>query len=71
MVTLTAKEKGNSLSGLVGDCYLDDRFPFELSKPLLSTASVRDVTSSCIKSIICWADAAKLISVCLAAADES
>ena len=61
IVTLTAKENGNSLSGLVGNRHQDDRFTFALSKLLLSIASVCDVTSSCIKSIICRADAAKLI----------
>ena len=61
IVTLTAKVNGNSLSGLVGNCHPDDRFTFALSKPLLSTASVCDVTSSCVKSIVCRADAAKLI----------
>ena len=49
------------LSGLVGNRHQDDRFTFALSKLLLSTVSVCDVTSSCIKSIVCWADAAKLI----------
>ena len=61
IVTLTAKENVNSLSGLVGNRHQDDRFTFALSKLLLSTASVCDVTSSCIKSIVCRADSAKLI----------
>jgi len=61
IVTITAKVNGNSLSCLVGNCHPDDLFTFALSKLLLSTASVCDVTSSCIKSIVCRADAAKLI----------
>ena len=61
IVTLTAKVNDNSLSGLVRNCHPDDRFSFAISKPLLSIASVCDVTSSSIKSTVCRADAAKLI----------
>ena len=61
IVTLTGKVNDNSLSGLVRNCHPDDRFSFAISKPLLSIASVCDVTSSSIKSTVCRADAAKLI----------
>ena len=60
IVTLTAKVNDNSLSGLVRNCHPDDRFSFAILKPLLSIASVCDVTSSSLKSTVCRADAAKL-----------